>query len=69
MKWEYQVIAKTDLEGFMEALNRLGTEGWEAISGTHTIGPSSRVPVGGGATVERPGPSQWIAVLKRAKSN
>ena len=31
MKWEYHVIAKPDLGDFIDLLNRLGEEGWEAI--------------------------------------
>jgi len=67
MKWEYQVIIKETLGEFIDALNLSGNEGWEAISGTYSVGTPQRVSVGGGATVERAGTLQWAAVLKRSK--
>jgi hypothetical protein len=69
MKWEHQVVAKSDLTEFITALNRSGDEGWEAVSGTYSIGVPQRISVGSGATVDRPGLPQWVAVLKRVKTD
>jgi hypothetical protein len=68
MKWEYQVVAATDLGDFVSRLNRLGEDGWEAISGTYTLGePETRMM--GVGTAEFPGSPQWVAVMKRPKAN
>jgi len=56
MKWEYQVVAKADLGDFIQCLNQMGNDGWEAISGTY-------VPVGGGIIQRPPGSTQWVAVV------
>jgi hypothetical protein len=61
MKWEYQVVAKVDLGDFIQWLNQMGNDGWEAISGTY-------VPSGSGL-IERPGQIQWVAVMKRQRAN
>jgi hypothetical protein len=68
MKWEHQVVAKSDLTEFIATLNQSGDEGWEAVSGTYSIGVPQRISVGGGTTVDRPGLPQWVAVLKRVKA-
>ncbi len=67
MRWEYQVVAKNDLEEFMMWFNDLGEEGWEAISGNYTTGKpySERQP--GGYPMMRPSKPQWVALMKRAK--
>jgi hypothetical protein len=68
MKWEYQVIAKQDLDEFISCLNKLGDEGWEAISGGNCVGETETVDVPGTrSTMERPGHTRWVAVLKRQK--
>lgn len=70
MKWEYQVITKTDLGDFIAWLNRLGDEGWEAISGTYTLGEPISVEISSRiGSVPAPGKPQWVAVMKRQKSN
>jgi len=68
MKWKYQVVASADLDDFVRQLNLLGKEGWEAVSGTRTLGEPERRMVGGG-TAEFPGSPQWVAVTKRPQSN
>jgi len=67
MNWEYQVIKADGPETFEASLNRLGAEGWEAISGTYTIGESKKVALGQGMTPSwSVGANMWIAVMKRA---
>jgi hypothetical protein len=68
MKWEHKVVAQSDLAEFIAVLNGVGDEGWEAVSGNFSMGVPQRIAVGGGATVDRPGAPQWIAVLKRIKA-
>ena len=58
MKWEYHVIAKPDLGDFIDLLNRLGEEGWEAISGTYTIGESLLVESSARAIPDSKAPRQ-----------
>jgi hypothetical protein len=69
MKWEHQVVAKSDLAEFIVALNHVGDEVWEAVSGAYSIGVPQRISVGGATTVDRPGAPQWVAVMKRVKTD
>jgi len=48
MRWEYTVVVKTDSVDFVEALNQLGEQGWEAVSGNFTIGEIGSEEVPGG---------------------
>ena len=67
-KWEYHAFTADDIHSFLSALNSFGNEGWEAVSANYTMGEPQRVPITtGGGTIERPGPPQWIAVLKRQR--
>ena len=38
MKWEYQIARADTVEDFVSSLNKLGSEGWEAISGAYATG-------------------------------
>ncbi len=60
MKWEYLAIESPDRAEFIAALNHLGNDGWEAISGTYAVGKPVTVPIGSAGTIERPGPPQWL---------
>ncbi len=67
MNWEYQVVKEESAEAFQGALNNLGAEGWEAISGTYTIGELKRVTLGQGMPSSLSvGTPMWVAVMKRA---
>jgi hypothetical protein len=67
MNWEYQIIKTDSSEAFQSSLNKLGAEGWEAISGTYTVGESKRVSLGVGmAPSMSVGSPMWVAVMKRA---
>jgi len=67
MNWEYQIVKTDSPENFQASLNKLGAEGWEAISGTYTIGESKKVTLGKGMSpFWAVGSPMWIAVMKRA---
>ena len=54
-------------EDFQSSLNNLGAEGWQAISGTYTIGGSKKVTLGKGMSPSwAVGFPMWIGVMKRA---
>jgi hypothetical protein len=66
MNWEYQIVKAESADAFQGALNNLGAEGWEAISGTYTIGESKRVTLGQGMPSSLAvGTPMWAAVMKR----
>jgi hypothetical protein len=66
MKWEYQVLRADTVENFQSSLNKLGSEGWEATSGTYAIGESKKVSLGQGmAPSIAVGASMWVALMKR----
>jgi hypothetical protein len=66
MKWEYQIVRADSVENFQSSLNRLGSEGWEAISGAYGSGESKNVSLGQGMPPSmRVGASTWIALMKR----
>jgi hypothetical protein len=59
-RWEYEVVTRPDLESFRAWLNRLGADGWEAVSANclataGTEGPPADVSYA------------WIALLKRPR--
>lgn len=67
MKWEYQIVRADTVENFQTSLNKLGSEGWEATSGTYAIGESKKVSLGQGMPSSMTvGASNWIALMKRA---
>jgi hypothetical protein len=66
MNWEYQVIKEETADGFRASLNKLGSEGWEAIAGTYTIGENKKVSLGQGMPASLAiGAPMWVAILKR----
>jgi hypothetical protein len=66
MKWEYQIARADTVEDFVSSLNKLGSEGWEAISGTYADGESKKVSLGQGmAPSTKIGVSTWVALMKR----
>ena len=67
MKWEYQIVRADSVENFFQSsLNRLGSEGWEAISGAYGVGESKNVSLGQGMPPSvRAGASTWVALMKR----
>jgi hypothetical protein len=69
MTWEHQVIKGDSAEAFQASLNTQGAEGWEAISGTYTIGEPRKVTLGHGmAPTTAAGAPMWVAIMKRAKA-
>jgi len=67
MNWEHQVIKADTVETFQSSLNQFGAAGWEAISGTYTIGESKKVTLGHGmAPTTAAGTPMWVAIMKRA---
>ena len=67
MKWEYQIVRADSVENFQSSLNKLGSEGWEATSGTYAIGESKKVTLGQGmAPSIAVGAPTWVALMKRA---
>ena len=67
MRWEYQIVKADTVENFQSALNRLGSEGWEATSGTYVAGESKKVSLGQGMPLSMAvGVSTWVALMKRA---
>lgn len=70
MKWEYQILRADTVENFQSALNKLGVDGWEAISGAYSIGESKKVTLGQGmAPSIAVGAPMWAALMKRPISN
>ena len=68
MKWEYQIAKAETLEMFESSLNKLGDEGWEAISGAYAAGESKKVSLGQGMPPSMTvGAPTWVALLKRRK--
>ena len=66
MNWEYQIVRADKGDDFLASLNKLGGEGWEAISGGYTIGESKMVTLGQGmAPSKAAGAPMWVALLKR----
>jgi hypothetical protein len=66
IKWEYQIVRADVIETFQSALNKLGGEGWEAISGAYAVGESKKVSLGQGmAPSMTVGAPTWVALLKR----
>jgi len=67
MKWEYQIVRADTVENFQTSLNRLGSEGWEAITGAYAAGESKKVSLGQGMSPSLTvGASTWVALMKRA---
>lgn len=67
MNWECQIVETDSPENFQSSLNRLGAEGWQAISGTYTIGGSNKVTLGKGMSPSwAVGSPMWIGVMKCA---
>ena len=67
MKWEYQIVRADTVENFQIALNKLGSEGWEATTGTYALGESKKVSLGQGMPSSMAvGASVWVALMKRA---
>ena len=66
MNWEYQITKADTSEAFQASLNKLGAEGWEAISGTYAVGETKKVVLGQGmAPSLAVGTPMWVAVMKR----
>lgn len=66
MNWEYQIVRVETAEAFQLALNKLGAEGWEAVSGAYALSESRKVTLGHGmAPSMAPGIPTWIALMKR----
>ena len=67
MNWEYQITKADTSEAFQASLNKLGADGWEAISGTYAVGETKKVVLGQGmAPSLAVGAPMWVAVMKRA---
>jgi hypothetical protein len=67
MNWEYQIVKADIADTFQAALNTLGAEGWEAVSGGFTIGENKKVSLGQGMPLSTAvGAPMWIAIMKRA---
>ena len=67
MKWEYQIVRADTVENFQSALNKLGSEGWEATSGAYAAGESKKVSLGRGMPASMAvGAPVWVALMKRA---
>ena len=67
--WKYQIVRADTVENFQSSLNKLGDEGWEAISGAYAVGESKKVSLGQGmAPTMAVGASNWVAIMKRAVS-
>jgi hypothetical protein len=66
MKWGYQIARADTVDSFENLLNKLGSEGWEAISGTYAAGESKKVSLGQGmAPSVTVGAPTWVALMKR----
>ena len=66
MKWEYQIVRADTVENFQSALNKLGSEGWEATSGVYSLGEAKKVSLGQGMPLSMTvGASTWVALMKR----
>ena len=67
MKWEYRMAMADTVEKFQAALNTLGGEGWEAISGAYAAGETRKVSLGHGMPPStQAGAPLWVALMKRA---
>jgi hypothetical protein len=67
MKWEYQIARADNVENFESSLNKLGSEGWEAISGVYAADESKKVSLGQGMPPSiKVGASAWVALMKRS---
>lgn len=67
MKWEYQIVKAETCDAFRAALNALGADGWEAISGAYMLGEPKRTALGHGMPLTTtPGAPMWTATMKRA---
>jgi len=67
VKWEYQIVRADTVENFQSALNKLGSEGWEATSGVYSSGEAKKVSLGQGMPSSiKVGASTWIALMKRS---
>ena len=67
MKWEHQIVRADTVENFQSSLNKLGSEGWEATSGTYAIGESKKISLGQGMSPSMAvGASTWVALMKCA---
>ncbi len=67
MKWEYRVVRADTVENFEIALNLLGIEGWEAMSGNYAVGESKKVSLGQGMPLSMTaGAPTWAALMKRS---
>ncbi len=67
MKWEYKIVRADTIESFESSLNKLGSEGWEAISGAYAADESKKVSLGQGmAPSMRVGALMWVALMKRS---
>ena len=54
-------------ENFQSALNKLGSEGWEATSGVYSLGEAKKVSLGQGMPPSiKVGASAWVALMKRS---
>jgi hypothetical protein len=66
VKWEYQIVRADTVENFQSALNKLGSEGWEATSGVYSLGEAKKVSLGQGMPLSMTvGASTWVALMKR----
>ena len=66
MKWEYQIVRADTVENFLSALNKLGSDGWEATSGAYAAGESKKVSLGQGMPSSMTvGAPTWVALMKR----
>jgi hypothetical protein len=66
VKWEYQIVRADTVENFQSALNKLGSEGWEATSGVYSLGEAKKVSLGQGMPPSMTvGASTWVALMKR----
>jgi hypothetical protein len=70
MKWEYQIARADTVANFESALNKLGSEGWEAISGAYAADESKKISLGQGMPPSMTvGALTWIALMKRSSSD
>jgi hypothetical protein len=70
MKWEYQIARANNVESFESSLNKLGREGWEAISGVYAADESKKVSLGQGMPPSMSvGALTWVALMKRPLPN
>jgi hypothetical protein len=66
MNWEYQLIKADNAEILQSLLNKLGMEGWEALSATLATGEPKKVTLGQGMPPSMAaGALMWVALMKR----